>query len=58
MTKATPAAADAAEARFAAGAATMAAELAGGGGEHLLPTCFSAADILFVANLDWAEHTY
>jgi glutathione S-transferase len=50
------AAVDAAEARFEAGAATLAAELQSTGGECLLESGFSAADILFVATLDWAEH--
>jgi len=35
----------------------MAAELTAGGGDYLLPSLgFSAADILLVATLDWAEH--
>ena len=51
-----PAAVAAAEARFAVGAAVIASELLSGGGEYLLESGFSAADILLVATLDWAEH--
>ncbi len=50
------AAVDAAEERFEVGASTLAAELLSTGGEYLLDTGFSAADILFVATMDWAEH--
>ena len=55
--QAIPAAVASAEARFAAAVEIMAAELVGSGGGHfLLGEQFTAADILLVATLDWAEH--
>jgi glutathione S-transferase len=51
------AAVNAAETRFEAGTSILSAELLSTGGEYLLDTGFSAADILFVATLDWAEHS-